>query len=87
MERNSFKSKSILLSDLFRIVGVAADSDAPVLIAGSAVYEKEFFARMLHFDGKRANEPFVCMDCARSESDLACEFFSCVQKAGKGINR
>ena len=63
MERG-FVSKSALLSDLLKIVEVAANTSSAVLLDGGDAREKEFFARMLHFDGARRENPFARVNCA-----------------------
>lgn len=84
MERNSFKSKSAVLADLFKIVEIAANTESPVLITGEAASEKEFFARMLHFDGVRREKPFVLLNCATTAATVQDEFLACVKSAGEG---
>lgn len=67
MERG-FVSKSAILSDLLKIVEVAANTSSAVLLDGGDSSEKEFFARMLHFDGARRENPFVRVNCASGEN-------------------
>ncbi|MDE5776644.1 MAG: sigma 54-interacting transcriptional regulator [Treponemataceae bacterium] len=67
MERG-FVSKSAILSDLLKIVEVAANTSSAVLLDGGDSREKEFFARMLHFDGARRENPFVRVSCASGEN-------------------
>ncbi|MDE6718452.1 MAG: sigma 54-interacting transcriptional regulator [Treponemataceae bacterium] len=67
MERG-FVSKSAILSDLLKIVEVAANTSSAVLLDGGDSREKEFFARMLHFDGARRENPFVRVNCASGEN-------------------
>lgn len=62
MERGRV-SKSAILSDLLKIVEVAANTASAVLLAGEGAREKAFFARMLHFDGARREQPFVRVNC------------------------
>lgn len=68
MERG-FVSKSAILSDLLKVVEVAANTSSAVLLDGGDAREKEFFARMLHFDGARRENPFVRVSCSAGESD------------------
>lgn len=71
MER-VFASKSAILSDLLKIVEVAANTSSAVLVAGGDAREKEFFARLLHFDGARRENSFVRVNCANlAEEALA----------------
>lgn len=76
MERG-FVSKSAILSDLLKVVEVAANTSSAVLVAGGEAREKEFFARMLHFDGARRENPFVRVNCA----DLTEEFSAKIRDA------
>ena len=82
MERG-FVSKSALLSDLLKIVEVAANTASAVLLAGEGAREKEFFARMLHFDGARREKPFVRVNCAANANEQE-EILVSVRKAGGG---
>ncbi len=67
MERG-FVSKSAILSDLLKVVEVAANTSSAVLLEGGDSREKEFFSRMLHFDGARRENPFVRVSCAAGEN-------------------
>jgi transcriptional regulator with PAS, ATPase and Fis domain len=54
----------------------AADTDATVLIRGESGVGKELAARAVHFNSKRRNNTFVCLNCAALAEDLlASELF------------
>lgn len=49
----------------------AASSDFPVLIIGESGTGKELFARFIHNNSKRANKPFVIVNCPAIPGTLA----------------
>jgi DNA-binding NtrC family response regulator len=53
-----------------KIIGLAADSDATVLILGETGTGKELVARALHEHGQRKHKPFVAVNCASIPADL-----------------
>lgn len=53
-----------------RLVMRVADADAPVLIRGETGSGKELVARATHHMGKRANEPFVAVNCSALPGSL-----------------
>jgi transcriptional regulator with PAS, ATPase and Fis domain len=67
---------STALRELFRVVRLAADSPAPVLIGGESGTGKEVVARALHRLGVRSERPFVAVNCgALPDSLLESELF------------
>lgn len=72
----SIVAKSAQMREVLDQVASVAATNATVLVLGESGTGKELVARALHFDGKRANGPFVAVSCAAlSESLLESELF------------
>jgi DNA-binding NtrC family response regulator len=53
-----------------KTIGLAADSDATVLILGETGTGKELVARALREHGRRKHKPFIAVNCAAIPADL-----------------
>lgn len=77
--------KTSAMLGIYKTVARLVDSKATVLIQGESGTGKELIARALHFNGLRAERPFVAVDCASlTESLLESELFGHVRGAFTG---
>ena len=68
--------ESPVMRELFDQLGRIADSESAVLITGESGTGKELVARAIHGRSRRANKPFVAINCAAiSENLLESELF------------
>lgn len=55
---------------VLKIVNQLLGTELPVLITGETGTGKEMIARVLHFSGKRKNNPFLAVNCSAISKDL-----------------
>src|ERR1043166_5743633 len=74
--------------EIYKTISKVAPTDATVLIEGETRTGKELIARMLHRNSKRAQQPFVPVDCGSiAPSLLQSELFGALKGAYTGANR
>ncbi|WP_316797061.1 sigma-54 dependent transcriptional regulator [Pedobacter agri] len=79
------KGKSATADRLYEHIALVAPTDMSVIIQGESGTGKEFAARTLHQQSKRADKPFVAIDCGALSKDLAAsELFGHVKGAFTG---
>lgn len=70
LDRVGVIGESRSIKECLNLAAEAAATDANVLIAGETGTGKELFAKVLHSNSARANEPFVVVDCASLPENL-----------------
>ena len=69
-KKNTAVFKSAYMTQLFQIAKDVAVSEATVLITGASGTGKEVFAKFIHENSNRANNPFVTVNCAAIPENL-----------------
>ena len=62
--------RSDSMVDVFKMVDKVAEADSTVLICGESGTGKELIAREIHYRSRRANGPFVSINCGALPKDL-----------------
>ncbi|RNL56940.1 sigma-54-dependent transcriptional regulator [Pedobacter jejuensis] len=79
------KGKSATSDRLYEHIALVAPTDMSVIFQGESGTGKEFAARTLHQQSKRADKPFIAIDCGALSKDLAAsELFGHVKGAFTG---
>jgi two-component system response regulator FlrC len=68
--KNAAVFKSAYMAKLFELAKDVAQSEATVLITGASGTGKEVFAKFIHENSKRANNPFITVNCAAIPENL-----------------
>ncbi len=80
--------RSQQMHSLFELVRRVADSESTILLQGESGTGKELFARAIHYNSSRINNPFVPVDCSvLPETLLESELFGHVKGAFTGATR
>jgi DNA-binding NtrC family response regulator len=86
-ETQKFITQSPLMFEIFGHVKKVALSDFPVLICGESGVGKELIARAIHDESKRADRPFIPINCgAIPENMLESELFGFEKGAFTGAH-
>jgi len=68
--KNRMIGQSALMKEIFRLIERVAPTDKAVLIQGESGTGKELVARAIQQQSKRANKPFVTINCAALPENL-----------------
>lgn len=83
--RHEILGDSAAITRLLQEIDIVADSDVPILLLGETGVGKELFARRLHRQSRRHDQPMVQVNCAALPDSLAeSELFGHVKGAFSG---
>ena len=84
---NFLEGESEAARQLYNYVGLVAPTPMSVLINGASGTGKEYVAHRIHQLSKRADKPFIAIDCGSIPKELAAsEFFGHVKGSFTGAN-
>ncbi len=87
-ESHNFIARSPAMREVLELAGQVAPLDTTVLVTGESGTGKEFVVRMIHEQSRRADGPFVSVNCAAlTETLLESELFGHVRGAFTGAVR
>jgi DNA-binding NtrC family response regulator len=69
-ENNAIIYRDAGVADVLKMAEQVAPSEASILITGESGTGKELLARFIHQKSKRANEKFICVNCAAIPENL-----------------
>lgn len=67
---HGFIGRSLPMQAVYRIIDAAASSTAPVFITGESGTGKELCAEAIHRQSRRAEQPFIVLNCAAIPGEL-----------------
>jgi len=70
-EKEYVKGKSKIANKLHEYIELVAPTDMTVLIRGESGTGKEYVAKSIHENSKRADKPFISIDCGTLSKELA----------------
>jgi DNA-binding NtrC family response regulator len=84
-EEHVLAGSSQAIAEIRRLIGLAADADAPVLVTGETGAGKTVAAHAIHYRGKTPQAPFVSINCAAlPETLIEAELFGSEKGAFTG---
>lgn len=87
-EYSNIVGRTPVMQELFSLLDRVTDSELPVVLEGESGTGKELVARAIHYNGARADAPFVGENCgAIPESLLESVLFGHTRGAFTGANR
>lgn len=70
LDTNGIIGQSTTLAEVFKVLGKVAPTDSTVLVTGESGTGKELLVRAIHANSKRADKPFVPINCGAIPKEL-----------------